>query len=344
MPLHKIEYSFFGKKSTCFFDASFSYLQQLVTKENAIIVTDENVYTLHKNKMNGWETIVIKAGEENKQQATANFIIAELIKKRANKKTLLIGIGGGVVTDITGYVASIYMRGVNFGFVPTTILGMVDAAVGGKNGIDVGLYKNIIGTICQPSFLLYDYSLLETLPHQQWANGFAEIIKHACIKDPQLFSFLENNVIDNFRKDKNLLDNLIQKNVQLKTNIVLKDEFEKGERKLLNFGHTFGHAIENEYNLLHGHAISIGMLMAATISEEINNFYSVEKERLAKLLQQYQLPISIKYNPEKVFEMMQLDKKAENEIINYILLNKIGEAIIYPIPIAQLKDIMHMYQ
>jgi 3-dehydroquinate synthase len=149
-------------------------------------------------------------------------------------------VGGGVVTDITGYAASVYMRGLKFGFVPTSVLAMVDASIGGKNGVDVGIYKNLVGLIKQPDFLLYDYSLLQTLPNDQWVNGFAEIIKHACIKDQQLFSMLENETLESFQSDKNKLAALIEKNVQIKTEVVLKDEFENGDRRLLNFGHTLG--------------------------------------------------------------------------------------------------------
>ena len=175
---------------------------------------------------------------------------------------MLVGIGGGVITDLTGYVAAIYMRGLSFGFVPTSILAMVDAAIGGKNGIDVGVYKNIIGTIRQPQFLLYDYSLLKSLPQSEWVNGFAEIVKHACIKDARLFNTLRQNSIRSYQRNSKELGALIKKNVHIKASVVQADEFEKGERRLLNFGHTLGHAIENIYKMPHGHAISIGMVAA----------------------------------------------------------------------------------
>ena len=176
-----------------------------------------------------------------------------------------------MVTDITGYAASVYMRGVKFGFVPTSVLAMVDASIGGKNGVDV-IYKNLVGLIKQPEFLLFDYSFLQTLPTEQWINGFAEIIKHACIKDAEMFAFLEENTVGDFMGDSVKLALLIEKNVTIKSEIVVQDEFEKGDRKLLNFGHTLGHAIENTSQLLHGHAVSIGMAAACTISEEINEF------------------------------------------------------------------------
>jgi 3-dehydroquinate synthase len=251
-----------------------------------------------------------------------------------------VGVGGGVITDMAGYAASVYMRGLRFGFVPTSILGMVDAAIGGKNGIDVGLYKNMVGTIRQPEFILYDVSLLLSLPDEEWINGFAEIIKHACIKDAAMFNMLEQHQWSDFKNDTTLLAALIEKNIAIKAGVVLNDEFEKGERKLLNFGHTIGHAIENIYQLPHGHAISIGMVMACTISEEINGFTSAFKERVVALLQQYGLPVRIDFDKEKVMDLLLMDKKRINDTVNFILLNEIGSAVISPIGITQLKDII----
>jgi 3-dehydroquinate synthetase len=204
----------------------------------------------------------------------------------------------------------------------------------------VGIYKNLVGLIKQPEFLLFDYSFLQSLPQEQWVNGFAEIIKHACIKDATLFALLENETLENFQSDRNKLTGLVEKNVQIKTTVVLKDEFEQGDRRLLNFGHTLGHAIENNYQLLHGHAISIGMVAACTISEELINFYSVEKERVISLIKKYHLPAYFKFNGEKIWEILKMDKKRVGNEMNFVLLNKIGEAVIQPIPIVQLKDLI----
>lgn len=330
-----------GAETSYYFDADFTYLEQIVSKDHAIVITDENVFASHPEKFNGWKTIVIKAGEEYKQQATVDKIFQQLIAFEADRKTFIVGVGGGVVTDITGYAASVYMRGLKFGFVPTTILAMVDAAIGGKNGVDVGMYKNLVGMIKQPAFLLFDYALLKTLPQDQWVNGFAEIIKHACIKDADLFALLEKETLENFQLDCNKLAALVEKNVLIKTTVVIKDEFENGDRRLLNFGHTLGHAIENNYQLLHGHAISIGMVAASTISEEINNFYSVEKERVIRLIKRYHLPAHIKFDRQKIWEILKMDKKRAGNEINFVLLSKIGEAVVKPIPIVQLKDLIN---
>jgi shikimate kinase / 3-dehydroquinate synthase len=336
----KSAHHFSGKTVSYYFDAEFSLLEQIVSKEKTILITDENVFAAAKDKFNGWQTIVIKAGEEHKQQSAADFIIQQLIEKEADRNSFIVGVGGGVITDITGYAASIYMRGIKFGFVPTTILAMVDACIGGKNGVDVGAYKNLVGLIKQPDFLLFDYSLLDTLPSVQWVNGFAEIIKHACIKDAEMFALLEEYTINDFQNNITLLAELIERNVHIKTAVVLEDEFEKGDRKLLNFGHTLGHAIENVYQLLHGEAISIGMMAAATFSEKMNDFTASDKQRLKLLLEKYQLPTEREFDKEKIWGLLKMDKKRESSEMNFILLTTIGKAVIKPIPLTQLKELI----
>ncbi len=333
-------YNFSSGNCTIYLDASFDAIGNIVQDE-LVFITDEHVHMAHKEKFAGHSCIVIPAGEQFKNQATVDKVIAQQIELKAGRQTFIIGVGGGVVTDIAGYVASVYMRGLKFGFVPTSILAMVDASIGGKNGIDAGHYKNMVGVIRQPQFILYDASLLKTLPMAEWINGFAEVIKHACIKDAEMFEMLEQNTIDTFYNGLPLLKELIERNVSIKTAVVLNDEFEKGERKQLNFGHTIGHAIENMQQLPHGHAVSIGMMAAAKISEEINGFYSAEKERLSALLSRYQLPVSIQYDKEALLQMMQADKKRNSGTMNFILLNRIGEAVIKPIPMQQLTDLVN---
>jgi 3-dehydroquinate synthase len=218
---------------------------------------------------------------------------------------------------------------------------MVDASIGGKNGVDVGVYKNLVGLIRQPEFLLFDFSLLNSLPQQHWVNGFAEIIKHACIKDCVLFELLENETLENFQLDEKKLSNLVKKNVAIKTAVVVQDEFEQGDRRLLNFGHTIGHAIENNYQLLHGHAISIGMMAACSLSVTLNEFSVLDRDRVARLIEKYQLPIHQKTDWKKIWEILKMDKKRAGTEMNFVLLNKIGEAVVYPIPMGQLQDLIN---
>ena len=322
-------------------DGSFAAIDKMVDKTQAIYITDENVYALHQKKFKGKKTIVIPAGEEHKQQATVDFIIEALLNFGATRQAVLIGVGGGVVTDMVGYVAGIYMRGVAVGFVPTTILAMVDASIGGKNGIDVGLYKNMVGLIRQPQFLVYDLDFLKSLPPHQWENGFAEIIKHAAIKDAKMMKELSVNNLSFYQKNKKALASLIERNVQIKVKVVQKDEFEKGDRKLLNFGHTIGHAIENQHVLLHGHAISIGMLYAAKISQVLTGFS--ETNILVETLKKYGLPTAMRFDIQETMQVMQKDKKKATAGMQYVVLQKIGKASCETIPMKSLEKLIKLY-
>ncbi|WP_207493606.1 3-dehydroquinate synthase [Aridibaculum aurantiacum] len=321
-----------------YFDTAFAELEKLVPKEQTIILTDENVHGKHKKKFAQWKVIILPAGEAHKNQSTVDNVIEQMIALGADRKTTLVGVGGGVITDITGYVAGIFMRGISFGFVPTSILAMVDAAIGGKNGVDVGMYKNMVGLIRQPSFLLYDYSLLATLPTEEWINGFAEIIKHSCIKDRKMFVELQQQKIRTFQKDPAALAKLIRHNADIKIKVVQQDEFEQGERKLLNFGHTIGHAIENLYQIPHGHAISIGMGVACKVSSAVNGFK--ETAEVLQLLKQYGLPPQFDFDKEATYKILQADKKKQGQQVNYILLQKIGKAIVHPIGFDELAAII----
>ncbi len=335
--MHKSEFIFSEKIVTGYFDADFSGIGELVTDVNVIIITDENIFNHHAEKLSAFPVIKFAEGEAFKNQATVDYIIGELIKLGAHRNTFLIGVGGGVVTDITGYVAAVYLRGIRFALVPTSILAMVDAAIGGKNGIDVGVYKNMVGTIRQPEFIFYDYGFLETLPVKEWVNGFAEVIKHACIKDELLFKVLERYSLHEYQADRTLIAELIEKSVEIKTDIVTKDEFEKGERKLLNFGHTIGHAIENLHGIPHGHAVSIGMVAACNLSVQLNNFHAGDAAKIVRLLARYHLPVDVETDHTKVFEVLKMDKKRQGDGIQFILLSKIGKAEIKFISLAELE-------
>jgi 3-dehydroquinate synthase len=336
--MKKYTYKFSAASVDYHMSSRFSLLKKITGQKSAILITDENIYEAHKSKFNGWNTIILQPGESNKVQSTVDEVIEEMISIKADRGITLVGVGGGVVTDITGYIASIYMRGLKFGFVPTSLLAMVDASIGGKNGIDVGVYKNMVGTIRQPSFILQDMSFLDTLPAPEWENGFTEIIKHACIRDAAMFRQLETGSIRTYRAKKQLLAELVKRNSVLKTRVVQRDEFEKGERRLLNFGHTLGHALENQYDLSHGHAVSIGMTYACHLSAKLTGFN--EMERVTKLLDQYHLPTYAAFDKQKVFEVLTMDKKRVSREINYVLLEKIGKAVVKPIPLRQVEKLI----
>ena len=334
-----LTYKFSNSSVDYYLAYGISHLKEIVDQKSSVIITDENVFGHHTKRFKGWNTIVLKAGEDYKIQETVDAVIEQLIEMEADRKTTLIGVGGGVITDITGYVASVYMRGIPFGFIPTSILAMVDASIGGKNGIDVGVYKNMVGIIRQPKFILHDLIFLNTLPQSEWENGFAEIIKHACIKDAAMFKELETSSYKKYQGRKRSVCELIQRNAIIKTKVVQADEFEKGKRRLLNFGHTLGHALENQYELSHGQAISIGMTYASYISEQLTGFK--ETERLINVLEKYNLPTHAEFEKQKVFEVLKMDKKRERKEMNYVLLEKIGRGTIKQIELKTLEQIIN---
>jgi 3-dehydroquinate synthase len=336
--MQKRTFKFSHSSAEYYFSADFSYLKKITSPSRSIIITDDNIFRLHQKKFRGWNCIVIKPGEEYKIQSTVDSIIEQLVNMQADRQTILIGVGGGMITDITGYTAGIYMRGLRFGFAPTSLLGMIDASIGGKNGVDLGVYKNLIGTIRQPAFILYDPGFLKTLPVEEWINGSAEMIKHACIADPFLFRILEKNELPSISSDKKLLDEVVKRNVLFKTRLVQKDEFEKGPRRLLNFGHTIGHAIENQYELSHGQAVAIGMTSACHISEQLTGF--TKTRQVVSLLQQYGLPTYATFNKQKVFAVLKMDKKRENQKMNFVVLEKIGKALVRSISLNKLERIL----
>ena len=323
-----------GAVVDCHFDASFRSLSKLAPRERTVLLTDENVFQLHRNAFKGWNTVVLKPGEEYKVQETVDTVIGRLIDYRADRSFTLVGVGGGVLTDLAGYAASVYMRGIRFGFVPTTLLAMVDAALGGKNGVDVGPYKNLVGVIRQPEFLLYDLGFLETLPMSQWSNGFAEIVKHACIKDAAAFRMLEAMDLGAVRRDRRKMAELIERNARLKLSIVKRDPYESGERRLLNFGHTLGHALETAYELEHGQAVAIGMSVACRISETRLGFK--ETQRVCEVLQRYALPHEAVFDADRVLSTMSMDKKRMGKDMNFVMLERIGKGQVVPIPVATL--------
>lgn len=336
----KQQYKFSSAIVDYYFSEKVSFLKKIVDPKKTIIITDENIFKYHSKKFKEWKLIILKPGETYKIQATVDSIIKKMIEMNADRKTTLIGVGGGVVTDITGYAASVYLRGIDFGFLPTTLLAMVDASIGGKNGIDVDNFKNMVGVIRQPKFILYDLNFLKTLSQSEWRNGFAEIIKHACIKDAASFSILEKQSIKFYQKNSKALSELVVRNVLLKTKLVQRDEFEKGERMLLNFGHTIGHALEMKYELSHGQAISIGMTYASLISEKELGFKGSKK--LVNLLTKYELPTFAEFDNKKIFEILKKDKKRVNQEINYVFLKKLGVGVVQSISLKKLEKLVQI--
>lgn len=281
-------------------------------------------------------TIIIPSGEESKSIKSATYIWDKLLKNNADRKSLLINLGGGVLTDIGGFVASTYMRGIDFINIPTTLLSMVDASVGGKTGIDFGGIKNVIGTFTQPIAVICNTQFLETLPNREFISGFGEIVKHGLIADKKYFQFVSAKKPKEFTEKE--LTQIILQSIKIKARIVESDEKETGNRRLINFGHTIGHALEalsleTNHPLLHGEAIGIGMLAEAKLSELAGYISNADLEIIKQSIINAGLPISIShFSRDKILQIMQHDKKNEDKSMNFTLLKEIGKGIINQSP------------
>ncbi|MFL2481183.1 MAG: 3-dehydroquinate synthase [Woeseiaceae bacterium] len=302
--------------------------------KDCLIVTNETVAPLYLDVMKSniddktIEVITIKDGEHYKTIDTWSKIIDKLTAMRANRDTTIIALGGGVLGDIAGFAAATFMRGLPFIQVPTTLLAQVDSSVGGKTGVNHKDGKNLIGSFYQPRMVISDIDVLSTLPDREYKCGLAEIIKYGAIYDVDFFAWLESNMSELLNRVPKKLIYAISRSCQIKANIVGEDEFEIGKRAILNFGHTFGHALENIMGygeLLHGEAVAIGMIIASKLSP-IN---SLERNRLISLIKSANLPHKIELNDEKqMLDVMKTDKKVKNKKLRFVLLRSLGEAFV----------------
>ncbi len=276
---------------------------------------------------------ILLDGEKYKNLETLNNIYSHLLKERFDRKTTLIALGGGVVGDMTGFAAASYQRGVNFIQIPTTLLAQVDSSVGGKTGVNHPLGKNMIGAFHQPQCVIIDTDTLDTLEDRQLIAGIAEIIKYGLIVDRPFFDWLKENIENLLNRHKPTLIYAIKRSCEIKAEVVAADEKEQGQRALLNFGHTFGHAIENAMgygNWLHGEAVGCGMAMATKMSNQLGWLSDTETTEALDLIQRAQLPIHppADISPENFLELMSVDKKVINGTLRLVLLKNIGDAVV----------------
>jgi len=326
-----------NQNSTILIGESYQNCKKYLPEKKCFLICDENIYQHYSDFIHQFDYIVMGCGEGIKTWSSVEIIAEKLLDRGADRNSFLLGMGGGLVSDVTGFVASIFMRGLEFGFISSSLLSQVDASVGGKNGINFGKLKNMIGVFNPPKFVICDPVLLQTLPKREVRSGFGEVIKHAFIKDENLFQFLKANREALLNLDADLMEDLIYRAVSIKTNVVESDPFEKGERKKLNFGHTIGHAIENNSNLTHGEAISVGMIMATKLSESMCDLSEADSKEIRDMLESFELPVSTEVTAETINEYLIKDKKKNRSSIDFILLNQIGEACIKTIPIEELK-------
>lgn len=287
-------------------------------------------------------SIILPDGEANKNWHTLNLIFDGLLENSAERSSVLVALGGGVVGDMTGFAAAVYQRGIPFVQIPTTLLAQVDSSVGGKTAINHPLGKNMIGSFYQPEAVVIDLSVLDTLPERELSAGLAEVIKYGLIADPEFFDWLEANMEGLRGKDKTLLAEAVHRSCENKARVVGIDEHEHGLRAILNLGHTFGHAIETALGYgvcLHGEAVGIGMMLAAQVSCSLGAFGLDDVERVRRLLERAGLATNA---PELGFdrwiELMGHDKKVDAGRIRFVLLEKIGKAYVTAdVPVEVLK-------
>jgi len=332
-----------SKESKILIEESIDNILKLIGHSSSLIVViDKNVNQLYPHLLADYPKIIIHAVESNKTLDTVSDIYEKLIKFGADRHTFLLGIGGGIICDIVGYVASTYMRGVRFGFIATTLMAQVDAAIGGKNGVNVHRFKNMVGTFNLPEFVCCDLNMLTTLPTHEINTGFAEIIKYGLIENPSILDFIEEDIKNISIFNYEVYKQLIEQCILIKAGIVNADLQDKGGRRILNFGHTLAHAIEKHTSLYnHGEAVSIGMIASLMISHKKGLITANEIERVKILLRHFDLPTEMEPKLVKsAIEEIAMDKKKNQNSIDFIIITKIGHAKILPIEINELKSLL----
>lgn len=290
--------------------------------------------------------IEIESCEENKSFFMVEELTMRLIELEADRGSLLIVVGGGILSDLGGFLASIYFRGIDFGYIPTTMLSQVDASIGGKTGINVRGYKNILGVINEPSFTIFCAEFLETLPKKEIEAGIAEMLKTFILADRKTYF----DAVDTLNGGNPYLKKLssfselmpfIRRAAEIKSEVVERDPYEKGERKLLNLGHTFAHALEKMTGISHGEAVSIGLALASKLSVKLRLLPAGEGEKIIQDLELLGMPCKSPVKPLDMIDIITKDKKRDGDTIQFILLESIGKAVIYPVTIDRLKGLLN---
>lgn len=329
-----------GRESVIYVGEKLQNVSRYIPLERTIIITDSNVAAHYRREFPPCPVITIGIGEKIKTLETVKEIFSKLLELEAQRSSFILGIGGGIVCDIAGFVASTYLRGVRFGFVSTTLLSQVDASVGGKNGVNFEGYKNMVGVFNQPEFVICDIDLLSTLPEKELVNGFGEIVKHAAIGSRNMFDYIEERYEKALDLNIEVLEKLVYDSVVIKSDVVNRDEKETGERRKLNFGHTFGHAIEKTAQIPHGEAISIGMVVAGALSVKRGLLSQKTADRLTGIIRKLRLPVRINMDIDEILDALKRDKKREGNSIYFILLEDIGKAVIEEIAINELENVL----
>lgn len=313
-------------------------LKTFLTGRQAVLITDAHVAQLLGDQLPKLLTYTIVPGEHSKSLREASEIYRWLQNNGIDRDTVIVGLGGGVVCDLAGFVAATYMRGVPLILIPTTLLAQVDASIGGKNAVNLDGFKNIVGTFYQPEVILCDYSLLQTLPPEEVRGGVAEMIKHCMIADADMFDYFSTHSEKILSLTPDVIEQIIPWSIQIKKAFIESDLLDHGIRRTLNFGHTWGHAVEAVTGIHHGLAVAIGMSFATRFAVHKGVCQTELLTKLENLLQKFGLPTHTNVLPWVIFEAMKRDKKRSASNIHFILPREVGVTEIVDVSIEELKD------
>lgn len=306
-------------------------LPGVLPEGRVVVVSDATIDRLYHPLLEKYDTVLIGLGESVKTLQTVETIYRRFIELGVDRSTFVLGVGGGIVTDVAGFAASTYMRGLKFGFVSTTLLGQVDASVGGKNGVNVDGYKNMAGTFTQPQFVICDPGLLRTLPDREFRAGLAEVVKAAIIADADLFGRIEKTTFGALRSDADLLTDAVSAAIRVKADIVERDERESGDRRKLNLGHTLAHAIEKCSNRMnHGEAVAVGTALIAGAAVKLGVLSEADRDRIVQLLVQLGFDLTPPVDVRRLLKEVGKDKKNEDGMLRIVLPAGIGDCEVRP--------------
>lgn len=311
---------------------------KLIPKKGVVIITDENVFNIYGNYFPDFPSVILNPGEKSKDLRVIGKVTSRMLQAGIDRSGFVLGIGGGVVCDIAGFAASIYMRGIRCGYVSTTLLSQVDASIGGKTGVNLGNTKNILGTFNQPEYVICDPSMLKSLPDVEYFSGLSELIKTALIGNEELFELIENNYDPIVMRDIDFLTMIISLSVRFKASVVTQDEKESGLRRILNFGHTYGHAIEMATSFNHGYAVASGMKLAADFSKEKGYLGESDRKRIMDMLNRFDLLREFRITPGKMNKLIYRDKKRADDQISFVFLRSIGRALVEKVTGEELSE------
>jgi 3-dehydroquinate synthase len=336
--LEKIVITTTGTFSEIFIGKPWEAVAEMIPKRGVVIITDENVYNIYGSKFPLFPVLKIVPGEKSKRLKVIEKLAEQLLETGIDRSGFILAVGGGVVCDVAGFLASVYMRGIRCGFVSSSLLSQVDASTGGKNAVNLGKIKNVIGNFRQPEFVICDTAMLQTLHEQEYLSGLAELIKTGIIGDLSIFEIIEQNVAAIIKRDTLLLSDLVARSVRFKAKVVSKDEKESNLRRILNFGHTFGHAVEMQKSMKHGFAVAKGMQFATDFSLQKGFISSAIRERIINVLQRFKL-LEEKYIPlHQVEQHILHDKKRTGRDIHFIFIEGLGKPLIRTIPVSEVLD------